>query len=342
MRRVVVLDELLETEIRPRELLERYYALSETESRSFFQPEKFSPISCPFCDAEEHSLAFSRWSFQYQECVSCGSLYVSPRPSRKRLDEFRRQSEAGAVWRSVIEETSRRRDERVFLPRLEWVANLVAERFQEPVPCTDWGSRSLAYLKEISRIGLFSSVGVFEPDPSIAEDCVREGWSVSPRDIPENLRSCGAVTAFDVVNGRFSPQLLLQTASDILRPGALLFLTGRSAGFELQLLWENAHHLHPLDHMNLPSVEGLSQVLAIHGFEPVELSTPGRLDMDMVTGAGQADPSLPLPRWLRYLMEKRGRSEQLAFQEFLQRARLSSHFRVAAQKVTDSSGGQTT
>ena len=43
-------------------------------------------------------------------------------------------------------------------------------------------------------------------------------------------------------------------------------------------------------------------------------------------------PDLEVPRFIRYFLRHRGEAEAADFQEFLQRARLSSHTRIAAQR----------
>ena len=67
------------------------------------------------------------------------------------------------------------------------------------------------------------------------------------------------------------------------------------------------------------------------GLQIVELSTPGRLDLDIVENAFNRDPAIPLPRFLRYLFASRDAATREEFQAFLRTALLSSHIRVLAR-----------
>ena len=330
MRHVVVSDNLAETEIRPPAQLERYYALSEKACRSFFSDQQLRAVDCPFCASNDAVSVLNRWSFQYLECGRCGSLYVSPRPTTEALDAFRAESEAEALWREVLEETSAQRTERILLPRLEWVANLAAERFQTPVPYFESGPTSVAYLEEVAAISPFSKLRVSDPHETIRKTCATRGWLLHADET--NSGHFGVAVGFDIINRVFSPVDLLTRVCEQLTRNGLLFLTGRSLGFELLILWDQAPHLHPLDHLNVPSLEGLEQLLEAFRLEPIEMSTPGQLDVEMVIGASRRHDSLTVPRWLSYFIDRRSGREHEALQEFLQRSRLSSHFRIAAAK----------
>ena len=317
MRRVVVSQEASELELRPPELVERYGELSEREAAAFFQGKPLVEVPCPFCRAAEIRTSFGVWAFQYRECASCGSLYVSPRPGAELLAAFRRSSESGAFWQKVLDETARERYEKVLAPRLQWLCDVTAEHFRRPVALVDLGGLESEHLIELTATGLFSTArAIAAEDPPASE---RGG-------------AAQAASAFDLLNRSFSPRLLLQAARRTLLDEGLLFLSGRGLGFEPQTLWDRSAHLHPIDHLNVPSTEALERSLVETGFELLELSTPGQLDLEMVASAAERDDSLVLPRWLSYLIARRGKAEHEAFQEFLQRARLSSHFRVAARR----------
>ncbi len=70
-----------------------------------------------------------------------------------------------------------------------------------------------------------------------------------------------------------------------------------------------------------------------NGFEIVELSTPGQLDVELVKNSLKNDKNINLSRFMSYLIEKRDEYVHRSFQEFLQRNNLSSHVRIAARKI---------
>ena len=65
----------------------------------------------------------------------------------------------------------------------------------------------------------------------------------------------------------------------------------------------------------------------------VDLSTPGRLDVDIVKNTLKEGVDVELGRFLRLLLFEAGEAVRSSFQEFLQRQRLSSHIRIIARRV---------
>ena len=98
------------------------------------------------------------------------------------------------------------------------------------------------------------------------------------------------------------------------------------------MLWDKAPYIFVPEHLNLLSIAGLEQLVQRSGFELVELSTPGQLDVEQVRLACQDDPAIRLPRFVETLLSARGPLAAEDFQAFLQKHRLSSHVRIAARK----------
>jgi hypothetical protein len=120
----------------------------------------------------------------------------------------------------------------------------------------------------------------------------------------------------------------------------LLALTTRAgSGFDIQALWERLDTVFPLEHINLLSVDGMGILAERHGFEMVELSTPGQLDVQVVARvlASQQEWE-PQDRILRRLVMETGEDGMEDLQRFLQKHLRSSHMRVVARKRSDGHG----
>jgi hypothetical protein len=119
-----------------------------------------------------------------------------------------------------------------------------------------------------------------------------------------------------------------------MAPDGLLLLTTRSgSGFDLSILEGHARYLFVPEHLNLLSLAGLERLMERAGFELLELSTPGELDIGLVRDSLLRDPSIPVPEFVRLLVEHRDEVAHRDFQEFLQKHRLSSHVRLAARRT---------
>ncbi len=150
-----------------------------------------------------------------------------------------------------------------------------------------------------------------------------------------NVSSANVIEAFDVLDGAYDPQAYLKDCRRKLAAGGLLFLSSTSSvGMDIQVLWEHAQRISPPDHLNLFSPEGIEGCLERNGFELLELSTPGQLDVDILLNYLRNEPDAQVPSFIRYLLTKRGEDAHQALQEFLQHYRLSSFLRVVARRRT--------
>lgn len=335
-RHVMISDELHESQVHPDDLYEQYLALSERDTQQWFKQTALTPVDCPICGRHESSPAYSKWGLSYVECKHCASLFVSPRPTPSQVDDYRRQSSASQFWREqVLAKTSRSHEEKIFLPRRQWIQSLCTKQFKSPVAYMDFAPKFEGFLAACATVPLFKRRLVVSPDAGLSQACLTHGCEVL-----DPLKPCFSedvlvdlVSGFEALNEVHNPRAWVQQVHGWLQPEGLLVLTARTiSGFDLQVLGVKSRNIHPMDHLNLPSIEGLSKLLEELGFEILELSTPGQLDLEMVERAYRADSTLPLPRFLKDLMERRTDEDRRQFQEFLQRARMSSYLRIAARK----------
>lgn len=333
VRGVVVLDDLRELDIRPHDLFESYIELLRQDVAKFFSDRsQLVEISCPACRELSREVAFERLGLRYMECPRCFTVYLSPRPTLGALEDYYLRGESMRFWeRVMMKETDRERREHVFRRRLDWLTDVTDEFIRRPRMLIDCKSKYASFLEEVQRTKAFDSVVVADPTAEVREVCERLGMKVVEK--ADGKLRASAVTAFEVLEREFNPGEFLQDIHALLSPGGLFFLTTRSiSGFDLQVLWEKAKNILPPSHMNLFSVEAIKQVLVKQGFEILELSTPGQLDVEIVRNALQEEPDVPLPRFVSYLLRQRDADAHQSLQEFLQRYRLSSHVRVVCRK----------
>ena len=142
-----------------------------------------------------------------------------------------------------------------------------------------------------------------------------------------------ALTLFEVIDHTADVKGLVEQAWKALRPGGLLFLTAIvSSGFDIQLLWDRLDSLFPPDRLNACSVKGLRGLLEGAGFECLEVSTPGILDVTNVKEVADGDASLELSRFERYLIQPGAAHQLRTLQDFLQAGLLSSYCRMVLRR----------
>ncbi len=339
MRRVVVSDDYRELEIWPSESFDRYLKITEKEvKRLLIDKDNLVDVLCPACDSDRKRKGFNKFGLEYVECMDCKTLYVSPRPTKENINNYFVESAAIGFWHShVVKETLKGRIGHLFRPRAIWVANLTEQYFEKPVVFVDVNSMYIEFLEEIDRLNLFQNKIILDPMIDIEKSLNgKKGFKLVNKPIMKihsTEVNANAVTAFAAIDRIFNPEKFLRRVKLILIDGGLLFFTTTTiSGFDLQLLWENSKTIFPPDHINLLSIEGIVKLLERCGFEIIELSTPGQLDIELVKNAMQNNDELKLPRFISYFLKNRDKNAHRFFQEFLQQFKLSSHVRVAARK----------
>jgi SAM-dependent methyltransferase len=332
-----------EADIRPADLFNRYLELSRADVERFFPDHSnFVIVQCPACGDGRSSPGLVKLGFTYVSCLACGSLYANPRPSAAALDDFYRNAESVRFWSTnFFKETAEARRERMFRPRAELVSRLTREHGRGNSLFVDVGAGYGILLEEVRRQAIFDEVIGIEPSPHLAADCRARGFRVVEKPIESvSAEECQAsfATTFEVLEHVFSPRDFLAAIAAVLEPGGLaLWTTLTVSGFDIQVLWENSKSVYPPHHLNLISVRGMRELIARSGFNCIDISTPGRLDVDIVCNAAKEQPALELPRFVSYLIGEAGDETRIEFQRFLSSNLLSSHIQVVAAKSASNS-----
>ena len=337
MRTVVTERDIVEIEVKPRDMIVEYRRLLDQDVQARLL-EGLVDCQCPGCLADSASVAFTRSGLQYKHCDVCSSLYVAPRPPEEALEAFHRNAPAALFWQEkILPATQDARREKLYRPMVQWLLDVVDEYRPRAKTCLAVGYHNRLLIEELQALaGEELAITVANPSADI---------EFAGADLPEvTVRAAGIaqltglepadlILAFDILDRSPDPEQLFEEAAAALAPGGLLLATTTlGSGFDVQMLWEAAENIYPPERLNLFSVEGLTQLCQRHGFEIMEFSTPGFFDVETVRHAVDARPDGPWPRFVRYLAEMRDGEALQALQEYLQRFRLSSFGRIALQK----------
>lgn len=327
-----------ESEIRPKDLFNRYLELSQQDIERYFRDHSnFVVVGCPGCGSAQKEPGLEKLGFTYVLCKECGTLYLSPRPSPDHLEEYYRNAESVKFWSThFYKETAEARREKMCRPRAELVAEwLSRSNLKEEPTFVDIGSGYGIFLEEVQKLNKFKVVMGIEPNPEMAEICRKRGFPILQK--PLEAAKDGEVqadfaSAFEVLEHVFDPLIFLTSARRVIKSGGtLLFTTLTVSGFDIQVLWEHSKSVYPPHHINLISVKGMQRLIERSGLKLIELSTPGQLDVDIVRNMLNEHRNLTLPRFISSLFKTSGEETLQEFQRFLSQNRLSSHLRVVAK-----------
>jgi SAM-dependent methyltransferase len=326
-----------EDDIRPKPLLDEFFArLKRDADRLAARRAEFVERTCVFCGAPGRH-AFDKHGFSYCSCGACGSLFVNPRPTAAALAEYTESSEAVAYWSShFYKETAEARRAGIFRPRAELVTALAREHgLNGSVRFADVGAGYGLFLEELRARAPRWTLTAIEPDRRLSLVCRTAGFGTVERwveDIGEGELAMDFVSAFEVVEHVFDPVQFLSACRRLLRPGGMALVTTLAiSGFDLQVLWDQSRSITPPQHLNFPSVASVTQLAARGGFEVMDLTTPGELDVDIVRNVLREKPEAVQDRFAREIVSA-DEGTRHAFQQFLKANRLSSHLRCLLRR----------
>ena len=111
-------DQFSESDIRPTNFESgQKQALEQDIEWLLERKDSFVRVSCPACGSDRSQTLFHKYGLTYRECDNCETLYISPRPTEKILEEFYKNSKNYAFWAKYIYPQSEKiRKRRSLLP----------------------------------------------------------------------------------------------------------------------------------------------------------------------------------------------------------------------------------
>lgn len=322
-----------ENEIRPRAIFDEYLRLTEEDTKTFFGGAPRNEVACPACGAAG-TPAFEKSGFRYTECQTCLSLYVSPRPAREAFEQYYRDSPSTRFWATTFyKETESARREKIWKPKAALIKDKVS-RFSTAKEIVDIGGGYGTFAEEIRSITDWNVV-VIEPSPHLAQVCRQKGLPVIEKFL-EHLRredladKQRCFVSFELFEHLYDPAEFLRHLSGLMKSGDLfIFTTLSGLGVDIQVLWEHSKAVAPPHHLNFFNPRSIRQLLEKTGFEPMEVTTPGRLDLDII------ENNLPSVRdrfWKNYFRFATA-ADKDQMQAFIADHLLSSHMMVVCSKI---------
>lgn len=325
-----------EADIRPADLLKQYLALSAKDAEQLFNDVVRTDIPCVACCSSEVEPQFVKHSFGFAKCSSCRTLYQTPRPEIAAFGKFYKDSVSSDFWANeFFPAVMESRREKILRPRAEAVADILAARDFKAQTLVDVGAGHGVFLQALVDAIPGSQGIAVEPSEAMANSCREAGFAVHQalaEEVTDLSDAADLTCALEVMEHVHDPLDFLTRLVEFTRPGGMVFFTTLGAdGFDLQILGEEANAVSPPHHLNFMSVNGFHALCSRAGLVDVEVTTPGKLDVDIVRNRFADLPALKASHpFFAALLEDKDASE--AFQTFLADHQRSSHTWVLARK----------
>lgn len=326
---------ITEDSIRPHEIFEEYLRLTLIDIETYFRDAVRVFIDCPVCKLPGKQV-FTKSGFIYEECSTCKSIYVNPRPVIQAFNNYYTDSPSTQFWATTFyKNTESARREALWKPKAHLVKKLI-EKYQasiEAVNIVDIGGGYGVFDEELNAI-IDATFLIIEPSIHLAEICRQKGFKtiqkfmedVDQEEIPEGI-SC--FVSFELFEHLYDPREFLQTLHKIMRKGDLfIFTTLSGMGLDIQILRENSRSVSPPHHLNFLNPKSISKFLNDIGFEVLETATPGKLDMDILF----KNKEIISDDFWRNYFDYASEEERNNMQNFISENGLSSHMMVSCRK----------
>jgi len=324
-------------DIRPAELMaQKKWAVDADKQFLLDHSDGFFESKCPACDSPRTREWGKKDGFTYHQCEDCQTHFMNPRPSTELLGEFYRQSKNYEIWNSIIfPATEKNRKEKIFVPRAEKTVDLCKGYGSQRGTLLEVGAAYGIYCEAVREQEFFDKIIAVEPTPGHAETCRKKGFetfdcTIEELDFPSN--QFDVIAAFETIEHLAEPSIFVTKVADLLRTGGL-FIGSCPNGISLgSLLLREKFSSFDHEHTTLFNPKSISILLQKCGLEPLEVTTPGELDVDLLLHQIDEPNSVCCPLIQQILPDPEEDVIQ-KLQAFVKTGKLSSHMWFVARKT---------
>ena len=155
-----------------------------------------------------------------------------------------------------------------------------------PKKLIDIGAGHGVFLEEWKKVDTETHLLAVEPSDIMAKICRQKGFEVVEsmlEDLPDEIGDAGLVSSFEVLEHVFDPLDFVSALARVAGKKGHVFLSTLCVdGFDIQTLWQDSKSISPPHHLNFVSIEGFKKLFDRAGMEIIDISTPGKLDLDIV------------------------------------------------------------
>lgn len=322
-----------EEEIRPQRIFDEYLRLAREDTETYFSDAEKVSGNCPACEGVGIP-AFVKHGFTYETCPNCLSLYVNPRPVASAFSRYYTESPSSEFWaKTFYKETADARREKLWKPKARLIHETLDRYNAGQYTLVDIGGGFGLFAEEMRSLCGQSPI-VIEPGPQLAEVCRKKLFTViekfleqvAQEDLPVGPK---AFVSFELFEHLHDPSLFLKNLNSLMAPGDLfIFTTLSGSGVDIQVLWDESKSVTPPHHLNFLNPQSIELLLGRLGYEIIEVTTPGRLDIDILVNNHAAIKD----RFWRTFISTASDSGKEGWQKVIAASGWSSHMMVVCCK----------
>ncbi|MEI6066101.1 MAG: class I SAM-dependent methyltransferase [Methylococcaceae bacterium] len=322
-----------EEEIRPAKIFDEYLRLAREDTDTYFSAAERQNGVCPACGTNGVS-AFVKYGFAYESCPNCYSLFVNPRPVAEAFSKYYTESPSSKYWASTFyKETAEARREKLWKPKARLICDTLARYSASQHTLVDIGGGFGLFAEEMRDLTGQTTI-VIEPGPDLAAVCREKSLPVIDKfleqvelaDLPVGPK---AFVSFELFEHLHDPVSFLAQLKYLMASGDLfIFTTLSGCGVDIQALWEDSKSVTPPHHLNFLNPRAIEILLARLNLEALEVTTPGKLDIDILVNNQAAIKD----RFWQTFVATATDAEKAQWQQMIAESGWSSHMMVVCRK----------
>lgn len=323
-----------ENDIRPQNLFDELLRLNKLDIQKCFDKAKTKEINCPACN-KKGKYSFTKNGFKFDECEGCKSLYVSPRPYKKYFDNYYSDSDSTKYWATTFyKETEKNRREMLWKPKAKIITEKIDLFLLRTDTIIDIGGGYGTFVEEFLKISKIKHL-IIEPSKYLAKICERKNLNVienfleniHKNDLPKLPKT---FVSFELFEHLHDPRSFLEILYNLMdSEDSFIFTTLSGMGLDIQVLWRDSKSISPPMHLNFLNPKSVEVLLNDIGFTILEISTPGKLDLDIMNNNIDKIKDKFWKNFLDYTSTK----EKNNMQKIISENKLSSHMMIVCKKI---------
>jgi 2-polyprenyl-3-methyl-5-hydroxy-6-metoxy-1,4-benzoquinol methylase len=265
--------------------------------------ESFNHRNCPFCDSTRYSNK-KKFHECYGVCVCnrCASYFVNPAPSPAALNDYYNNARCNLLLDRLFKKRQEKTSNFIVDDRVKKVIEyiqILAKNKKNTLKILEVGCGSGSFLSNLKKSVNYLTSDKYKVDYSGIDidnnaiaSRVNEDLNLACSSVEEysnRKERFDIILHFELIEHLVDPaSFMINSKTMLTKNGLMIFTTQNQNGLEMVASDYNsfrllAHSIFPPMHLNAFSTINIVHFAIRCGFNVLELSTPGKLDVDMVT-----------------------------------------------------------
>lgn len=253
---------------------------------------------CPFCGEESYTeeVPFQN-RYGVARCKKCNSLYVNPCPTQEVLNDYYNNYECNTMLEAVYKKRADKEKSAILDGRIETIISYIHKVNRDTIKILEIGCSNGSFLAKLKRrvneLQIQKTIEYIGVDTN--ENAIRESVDTELNLVAATIESYLETTQekFDIiwnselVEHLIDPFSVFEKLYHVINQGGyMIFTTPNDASIEMKNLSYNvprvlACNILPPMHLNAFSVQNVAHFVMRSGFSVVDISTPGKFDVEI-------------------------------------------------------------